>query len=109
MNQISRRGWLLALAGTPVLLGVTAQALSVRLDNDFLHVSAPNLQFLTGKPLDRLMDGRTASFLALLTVATGAERTVQGKSAARFAFSYDIWKQRFKATLVAPAQTPPPS
>jgi hypothetical protein len=88
------------MAGAPVMLGITAQALSVRLDDHYLLVSAPQLDFLTGKPLDRLLDGNTVGYLAQLSVLTGAERTVQGRSILRFAFSYDVWSERFKVSVV---------
>lgn len=108
MNPITRRWCLLAVAGAPVVLGISAQALSVRLDNDYLRISAPDLKFLDGKPLDRLLDGNTVSYLGQLSVATGNERVVQARSIARFALSYDIWTQRFKVTLVT-APKPYPS
>lgn len=100
MKSVTRRWWLLAVAGAPIALGLSAQTLSVRLDNDYLRVSAPALQFLTGKPLERLKDGNTVGYLGQLTVATGSERTVQARSIAHFAISYDIWEERFKVTLV---------
>lgn len=84
------------------MLGITAQALSVRLDNDYLRISAPNLEFLTDKPLARLMDGNTVGFLGQLTISSGSDRIVQARSIAHFAFSYDIWTERFKVTLVTP-------
>ena len=105
MNSTTRRWWLLAIAGAPVLLGITAQALSVRLDGDYLRISAPNLTFLTKPLVERLKDGRAVDFLAQLTVATGAEKTVQGRSIARFTFSYDIWLERYKVTLLGPGPT----
>jgi hypothetical protein len=101
-RRIAWRWWLLALAGAPIMMGVIAQALSVRVDSSFLRVSAPNLDFLKEKPLERLKDGNTVGYLAQLTVATGEERTVQGRSIVRFAFSYDIWTERFKVTVVTP-------
>ena len=96
------------MAGAPILLGITAQALSVRLDNEFLRISAPNLDFLVGEPLARLRDGRNADYVAQLTVATGKERVLQARSVARFAFSYDIWLERYKVTLLIPGQEHPP-
>ena len=90
------------MSGAPIVLGISAQALSVRLDNDYLRISAPDLQFLTGKPLDRLRDGNTVGYLAQLTVSTGEERILQGRSLAHFAFSYDIWAERYKVTLLTP-------
>ena len=50
----------------PMVLGLTAQSLYLRLDDGFLRVSAPNLEFLTGKPLERLMDGKTVGYLGQL-------------------------------------------
>jgi hypothetical protein len=100
----------MAVAWAPMALGISAQALSVRLENDYLRVTAPQLEFLTGKPLDRLHDGRNVNYLGQLTVSTGADRIVQGRSVVRFAFSYDIWTSRFKVTVMTPGlKTPGPS
>jgi hypothetical protein len=105
MNPITRRWCLLAVAGAPIVLGISAQELSVRLDNDYLRVSAPKLDFLTDQPLKRLMDGgKTVGYLGQLTVSTGADRILQGRAIGRFAFSYDIWTERFKVTLLTPGQ-----
>ena len=91
------------MAGAPIVVGLTAQSLLVRLDGDScLRVSAPNMDFLKGKPLERLQDGRTVGYSGQLTVSTGNERIVQGRSVAHFAFSYDIWKERFTVTLITP-------
>jgi hypothetical protein len=97
----------MAIAWAPIALGISAQALSVRVDNDYLRVVAPQLDFLTGKPLERLKDGRNVNFLGQLTVATGAERTLHSRSIVRFAFSYDIWTSRFKVTVMAPGMKTP--
>src|ERR1039458_3947428 len=103
MNSVTRRWWLLAIAGAPIVLGLTAQALSVRLDNDYLRVSAPSLHFLKDKPLERLRDGNTVGYLGQLTVLTGPDGPVQSRSFARFAISHDIWEEPntgFRVTLV---------
>src|SRR5438874_2682151 len=110
MNRMTRRWCFLALAGTPIVLGITAQPLSVRLEEDrLLRVSAPDLDFLTDQPLKRLKDGRTVGYLAQLTVSSGKERILHGRSIGRFAFSYDIWTERFTVTLVVPGDHPPTS
>jgi hypothetical protein len=96
----------MAIAWAPIALGVSAQGLSVRLDNDYLRVNAPELQFLTGKPLSRLMDGNTVGYLGQLTVTTGADRIVQSRSVVRFTISYDIWTERFKVTVATPGVKP---
>src|SRR5207244_2332298 len=105
MNLVTRRWWLLAIGGAPVALGLGALSLSVRLENDYLRINAPNLQFLTGKPLERLKDGNTVGYVGQLTVASGFEQNVTARSVARFAISYDIWEERFKVTLVTPGLT----
>ena len=109
MHPVTRRWCLLAIAAAPIALGLTAQALYLRLDDGFLRVNAPNLEFLTGKPLERLMDGKTVGYLGQLTVLSGYDRTVQSRSVAHFAFSYDIWTERFKVTLISPGLTAHPS
>ncbi len=55
--KISRRSWLLAGLATPLLHAWGADSLKVQYDGDNLHVSAPTLHFLNGKPLERLKDG----------------------------------------------------
>jgi len=109
MIALTRRWCLIAVVWAPLALGISAQALSVRVDNDYLRVNAPQLEFLTGKPLARLEDGNTVSYFGQLTVATGPERTVQGRSVVRFAFSYDIWTKRFKVTVMTPGSQLRPS
>jgi len=112
MNLITRRWWLLAMAGAPIVVGMTAQAFSVRLDNDFLRVSAPNLHFLTGKPLDRIRDGHTVGYVGLLTILTGESGPVQTRFAARFAVSHDVWEEPnagFRVTLVTPEKPSRPN
>jgi len=109
MIQVTRRWCLLAIAGAPIVLGITAQALSVRLDDHFLRVTAPDLDFLTGGPLDRLKDGKTVPYIAQLSVLSGKDRILQGRSIARFAFSYDIWAERYKVTLLTPLMEHPPT
>jgi hypothetical protein len=109
MNRVTWRWWLLAIAGAPIVLGISAQALSVRLDNDYLRVTAPNLDFLTDQPLIRLKDGNTVGYLGQLTISTGEDRIVQARSIVHFAFSYDIWTERFKVTVITAGAKPRPS
>lgn len=75
--------------------------LTARLDGDFLHVSAPNFSFLTGKSLQRLKDGAAVAFIAQLTVSTSPSYVVpDARAVARFAVSYDIWEERFAVTKI---------
>jgi len=57
--RISRRSWLLAGLGIPLLRARAEEPLLVSFDGDNLHVAAPGLHFLTGKPLSRLKDANT--------------------------------------------------
>lgn len=105
--MITRRiiaGLLLALAAlAPVgVLAVTPAParLFAWLDGDLLRISAPQLNFLNGKPLDRLKDGGSVAFVGQVTISTSqGALTPLARSAARFAFSYDIWEEKFSVTL----------
>jgi hypothetical protein len=71
----------------------------IHLDGDYLHIELPRFDFLNGKPLDRLRDGASVAFLGQLTVTTAPNSIVPAaRTVARFAFSYDIWEQRFSVT-----------
>lgn len=75
--------------------------LTARLDGDFLHVSAPNFSFLSGKPLERLKDGASVAFIAQLTVSTSPSYVVpDARTVARFAVSYAIWEETFSVTRI---------
>ncbi len=69
--------------------------LSVERDGDRLRVSAPQLHFLSGPPLEQLQDGRSATYV--LTVSLQVQRgQARGASLSReVVFSYDLWEERF--------------
>lgn len=96
--------WMGALAIPSVLLAmaISVSSLAVHMDGNFLRVSAPQMQFLAGKPMDRLHDGATVGYIAQLSVSTDRNSTVYARSVARFAFSYDIWEERFSVTRFSP-------
>ena len=63
------------------------------------HISAPHLNFLSGKTLERLKDGASVAFIGQLTVTTTPNAIIpEARSVARFALSYDIWEERFSIT-----------
>jgi len=82
-----------AVTGLPRLL--------VRLDGDYLRISVtPHLNFLKER-VERLKDGASVEFIGQLTVTQGPNSLIpdaQARSVARFAFSYDIWEQKFAVT-----------
>jgi len=101
---ISRRRWLLASVAIPASCLWSAERLSVTWDGDDLHVAAPQLHFLAGKPLDRLRDGATVVFLTQLTLTTDHFTTNLRRIPERFVFSYDLWEEKFSVTKLGEGQ-----
>lgn len=85
---------LTALAGLAV--GLWAQELVVRNNGDLIRVSAPKVHFLTGKPLQRIRDGRAVPYDFQLTVLDDPKGPVLRRSLERFVFSYDLWEEKFQ-------------
>ena len=61
----------------PMAKALSAQALVVRLDGDYVHIAAPQLHFLSGKILDRLRDG------AQVLIPNLGQQRIQAPSAGR--------------------------
>ena len=94
-----------ATAGIAFAVGVADPTLLAHLDGDFLRISLQHLDFLQGKPLDRLKDGASVAYLGQLTVSTSPNSLApSARSVARFALSYDIWEEKFSVTKIG--QTP---
>jgi hypothetical protein len=75
------------------------ESLVVRLDGDYLRISLPHLDFLKGKPLERLKDGASVAFIGQVTISTSPNSiSPVARSVARFALSYDIFEERFSVT-----------
>ena len=101
---ISRRRWLLAGVAIPLSCLGASERLSVTWDGDDLHVAAPQLHFLAGKPLDRLRDGAAVVFLTQLTLTTDNFTTSLRRTPERFIFSYDLWEEKFSVTKLGEGQ-----
>jgi hypothetical protein len=103
---LNRNAFLAALAAgilccVCAVYAVTAPDLMVRLDGDFLHVSAPRLNFLSGKPLERLKDGASVAFVAQLTISSERNSlAADARTVARFALSYDVWGEKFSVVKI---------
>ena len=69
-----------------------------------MHVAAPQLHFLTGKPLERLRDGAAVVFLTQLTLTTDNFTTSLRRTPERFIFSYDLWEEKFSVTKLGEGQ-----
>jgi hypothetical protein len=95
---MSRRSWLLAGLATPLFSVRAAEPLEVKYDGDNLHVSAPSLRFLIGKPLERLKDGASVAYIAQLTLFSDDHVTVVKRRQGRFVVSYALWEEKFSVT-----------
>ncbi len=82
-----------------VMPGLRAQELQLTWDGAQLHVTAPQLHFLTGKALDRIRNGNAVAFDFQLSAASGG--SVLKRSLERFVISYDLWEERFAVTRLA--------
>ena len=96
--EISRRSWLLAGLVVPLSPARGAQPIDVTFDGDNLHVSAPSLHFLTGKPLARLKDAATVVFLSQLTLFSENRENVFRRVPDRFVLIYDLLEEKFSVT-----------
>ena len=102
VKTISRRSWLLAGLGLSLSRLKAAvpgpDQLSIVWEGDDLRVTAPQLHFLTGKPLERLKDGSSVVFLTQLTLAADDASNVLRRTPERFVFSYDLWEEKFSVS-----------
>jgi hypothetical protein len=106
MLQVTRRWWLLASLSAPFAAALGAQQLEFRLEaGNLIRISAPGFQFLSGKPLERLKNGSSVSFLGQLSISTDANRTIEQRAITRFALSYDIWEERFSGVRYSLSRT----
>ena len=104
--SISRRSWLLAGLATPLVRAWSAEKLAVNWDGDNLHVAAPGLHFLTGKPMERLRDGATVAFFSQLTLFTDNRVSVFRRITDRLLVSYDLWEEKFSVSRLLSADRP---
>ncbi len=97
----TRNAFIAALAAGALGYAVTAPALLVRLEGDFLHISAPRLNFLDGKTTLRLKDGASVAFVAQLTVSSTPNSLVaDARTVARYALSYDVWGEKYSVVKI---------
>jgi hypothetical protein len=100
--RFSRRSLLLAGLAIPAFRARAAGLLDVSFDGDNLRVAAPGLHFLTGKPLERLRNADTVTFLTQLTIFSDERGTVFRRIPERLVVSYDLWEEKFSVTIPGP-------
>jgi hypothetical protein len=98
-DKLSRRSWLLAGLAVPLFRAKAEPFLNVTTDGDNLHVAAPQLHFLSGKPLVRLKDGNLVVFLSQLTLFRDDHVTVIKRTLERLTVSYDLWEEKFQVVM----------
>jgi len=98
-DRMTRRSWLLVGLAIPLSRLRAAESLALSFDGDNLRVAAPNLHFLTGKPLERLKDASTVTFLSQLTLFSDTRGTVIKRAVERLVVSYDLWEEKFSVTI----------
>jgi hypothetical protein len=101
---VTRRLWLATGLSAPLGWSLAAPRLLIRREGpSSLRVAAPQIRFLTGKPLEQLKNGATVSF-ALQVSITSSESASNylGRMFDRFVVSYDLWEEKFKATKPGP-------
>ena len=99
-NPVTRRWLLSAALGIGVSRLRAAPGLAVSFDGDNLRVAAPDLHFLVGKPLERLKNAATVTYISQLTIFSDANGTVLKRSPIeRLVVSYDLWQEKFSVTI----------
>ena len=107
-TRISRRSWLLAGLTVPLFSARAADSMKVTYDGDNLHVAAPTLHFLEGKPLERLKYGDVVAYVAQLELLNESRTAVVRPQKGRFVVSYALWEEKFSVTQLGstPGSTP---
>jgi hypothetical protein len=99
-RRISRRSWLLAGLTVPLFRARAADSMKVSFDGDNLHVAAPALHFLSGKPLERLKDGDVVAYVTQLELLDESRSLLLRQVKGRFVVSYALWEEKFSVTLL---------
>lgn len=99
MQRLRQTG-LLSWVVVVVSLTVCGQELLIRSADDELHVAAPQIHFLTGKPLELIHNGNAVPYDFQLSVLADGKSVVLRRVFERFVFSYDLWEEKFSVVRV---------
>jgi len=91
---------MLALALCPAV--ATAQAVNVRLDAEQLRITATQLNFLSGEPLQRLHNGIAVNFSFNVRISKDRYGKAISETTYRFIVSYDIFEEKFAVNRLSP-------
>ena len=73
----------------------------LRAQENRLEFSAPQLHFITGRPLERLRNAAPVAYDIKVTLWAGNRNNIQGSQTARFVISYALWEERYSVTKVS--------
>jgi hypothetical protein len=93
---------LICFAGVTALqASAQTPSLVVERRGNQLHVAAPQLHFLEGKPLERLSNGASVTYILELSLSAGGAATTRLRE--RFVLSYDLWEEKFSVVQEGPS------
>jgi hypothetical protein len=69
--------------------------LTVERDGDRLRVSAPGFHFLAGRPLERLHDGASVTYVLSLSLQVESGDGGHVRVTRQVVFSYDLWEEKY--------------
>ena len=84
---ISGIAWFQLLAQPPPLV--------VERQGNYLHVVAPRMHFLEGRPLEQLHNGASVTFEFVLTLQADQRSRPVIRLQERFVISFDLWEEKF--------------
>lgn len=102
------RLWWLAVAFLGgMATAMVAEELILRAQGSRVDFLAPQLHYLTGRPLARMKNSEAVAFDFHVTLSDRENKIVR-ETAARFIISYALWEERFKVVKVLPARKDAP-
>jgi hypothetical protein len=94
--------WVIAAFLSGVAVAMWAEELNMRALENRLEFSAPQVHFLTGRPLELLRNAKSVPYDFVVTLWAGSPRREIRRNAVTFVISYDIWEERYSVTKVQP-------
>jgi hypothetical protein len=94
-----RGPWIAAILASMVAM-LAAQSVSVHTAGGVVRVRAPAFEFIGGRVMDRLRDGRSVEIELVLTAFDRAGGRAIAETRQAFTLSFDLWEERVAVTRV---------
>jgi hypothetical protein len=78
------------------------QSLQLERHGDHLHVTAPQLLFLSGRAAEKLRNGSTVTFLLTLAAAPEHGGRTGFLEQEKFVVSFDLWEEKYSVVQTTP-------